>query len=215
MTASLMQLILRIPGFLLAVSVHEYAHARMAYHLGDDTAEVSGRMTLEPWAHIDWVGALMLLLFGFGWARPVPVNAYRFRNPRRDMAKVAFAGPLANFVAAFVLEVIAILLFTRFHFRGSLIYLPRIIEFAALVNAGLAIFNLIPVPPLDGSRILEVYLPSSAYHMWAQIERYGFIILVALLVSGVVSMIMGPLLSGYMSFIQNVALRISLLFFRI
>ena len=92
---------LRIPGFLIAISVHEYAHARMAFKLGDDTAEREGRMTLEPWAHFDLVGGLMLVLFRFGWARPVPVNPFRFRNPRKGMALVSVAGPAANLVTAF------------------------------------------------------------------------------------------------------------------
>ena len=122
MPNSLVTLILRLPGLLLAISVHEYAHARMAYQLGDDTAELSGRMTLEPWAHFDIVGALMLLLVGFGWARPVPVAPYRLRDPKRDMAKIAFAGPLANLITAFVLEIAAIMLYTAYRFSGALTY---------------------------------------------------------------------------------------------
>ena len=116
MPDSLVVLILRLPGLLLAISVHEYAHARMAYRLGDDTAELSGRMSLEPWAHFDIVGALMLLLVGFGWAKPVPVDPYRLRDPRRDMAKIAFAGPMANLITAFVLEVVSILLRATYRF---------------------------------------------------------------------------------------------------
>ncbi|HHW17960.1 MAG TPA: site-2 protease family protein [Firmicutes bacterium] len=212
MTRSLLQIILKVPGFLLAISVHEYAHARMAYRLGDDTAEAAGRMTLEPWAHIDIIGAMMLILFGFGWARPVPVNAYRLRNPRKDMAKVALAGPLANLVTAFFLEILTILLFTKFRFRSPLVYLPTILDLGAWINAGLAIFNLIPVPPLDGSRILEVYLPPSLQGLWDEFERYGFIILVVFLVLGLITRFMAPLLSAYMSFVESVGVRLSLFF---
>lgn len=211
MPSSLGVLILRLPGLLLAISVHEYAHARMAYRLGDDTAALSGRMTLEPWAHFDIIGALMLLLVGFGWARPVPVSPYRLQDPKKDMAKIAFAGPLANLITAFVLEVATILLFTFYKFSGVWIYVPMVLQMAARINAGLAVFNLIPVPPLDGSRILEQYIPYRYQHIWDKVQRHGFIILVALLVLGVVSWIMQPLVTGFMGFAQKAGLSLSLL----
>lgn len=206
---------LRIPGFLLAISVHEYAHARMAFNLGDDTAEREGRMTLEPWAHFDLVGGLMLVLFRFGWARPVPVNPFRFKNPRKGMALVSLAGPVANLITSFVLGVTTILMFTRINFTGSVwIHLPEILLQAAWINAGLAFFNLIPVPPLDGSKILSVILPYSLQNLWDQIEQYGFIILIVLLYSGVISSILGPLILGFMTWVQNTAFAISLFVFR-
>ena len=209
------QIFLRIPGFLIAISVHEYAHARMAYQLGDDTAEREGRMTLEPWAHFDPIGAIMLLLFRFGWARPVPVNPFRFRNPRKGMALVSLAGPAANAVMAFILEVITILLFTRINFTGSVwIRLPEVLDQAAWINASLAFFNLIPIPPLDGSKILSVVLPPSLQDLWDRVEQYGFIILIVFLYSGFTSRFLWPLVMGYMQWVQNTAIAISLLVFR-
>lgn len=209
-----MQMILRVPGFLLAISVHEYSHARMAFRLGDDTAERAGRMTLEPWAHIDLVGAIMLLLFGFGWARPVPVEAYRMRNPRKDMAKVALAGPVANFLVFFVLQVLVVLLATRIRFVGTrLHYVPNILQEAAYINLGLGVFNLVPVPPLDGSRILARFLPSSMLDAWESLERYGFLILVLLLSTGIISAVMSPVMGVLIRFAQSVAGMLSLLLF--
>jgi len=209
-----LQLVLRIPGFLLAISVHEYAHARMAFKLGDDTAERAGRMTLEPWAHIDLVGAAMLILFGFGWARPVPVEAYRFRNPRKDMAKVALAGPVANFIVFFILQIAVVLLASRIRFAGTnLRYVPNILQAAASINLGLGIFNLIPVPPLDGSRIVARFLPSTMLDFWENLERYGFIILVVLLSTGILTAIMQPFVEILTRLAQSVAVAISLLLF--
>jgi Zn-dependent protease len=208
-------ILLRIPGFLMAISIHEYAHAKMAYRLGDDTAEREGRMTLEPWAHFDPIGAIMLLFFRFGWAKPVPVNPYRFRNPRKGMALVSLAGPVANMISAFALEILTILLFTRIRFTGSpWIYLPQVLEQGAYINASLGFFNLIPIPPLDGSKILSVFLPSSLQDFWDRFEQYGFIALILLLYSGFTSNILWPLVAGFMQWVQNVGISLSLLVFR-
>ena len=211
---SLQQMILRIPGFLLAISIHEYAHARTAFRLGDDTAERTGRMTLEPWAHIDIVGALMLLVFGFGWAHPVPVDPYRMRNPRKDMAKVALAGPLANFLMFVVLQVGLVLVTTIVSFRGTgWSYVPDLIQQAAFINAGLGAFNLIPIPPLDGSRILAVFLPHSMAQTWDNLERYGFVILVFLIVTNVLPSLMSFILNPLVRITQGLASAISMFIF--
>ena len=214
MPAEFVSMILRVPGFLLAISVHEYAHAKMAYNLGDDTAQLLGRMTVEPWAHIDVVGSLMLLIFGFGWAKPVPVNTYRLQNPRRDMAKISLAGPVANLITALVLEILTVILLIFVSFPGALRYIPTVLEVGAWINAGLGFFNLIPVPPLDGSNILDVYISNSTRDAWNWIQRYGFVILVVLMVLGVVSAVMQPLVTGYMGFAQRMAIAISRIFIR-
>ncbi len=210
-----LEIIMRIPGLLIGISVHEYAHARMAYNLGDDTAAREGRLTLEPWAHLDLIGSMMLLLFGFGWARPVLVNPYMLRNPRKDMAKVAVAGPVANLITAAVLQTVTVLLYTRVHFAGtSWAYLPMIIQDAAWINASLAFFNMVPIPPLDGSKILQVFLPARAYGVWDFIERYGPVLLIMFVSLRLVSTFIMPFVSGYMTLIQNMAFRISMLIFK-
>ena len=173
----------------LTSPIHEFAHGFIADRLGDPTARYQGRLTLNPFAYIDYMGALGILLVGFGGARPVPVNPYNFRNPKRDMAFVAVAGPLSNIVAAFVCMVLAnlVLVTTRtlaFYYVFSFFY------FIAQINVRLAVFNLIPVPPLDGSRILAQFLPNRIYYKLMQYERYIYFILIILVFSGSLS---GPI----------------------
>ena len=209
-----LQIILRIPGFLLAISLHEYAHARTAYSLGDDTAERAGRMTLEPWAHIDLMGALMLLIFRFGWAQPVPVDPYRMKDPKKDMAKVALAGPAANLAAFLFLQILVVLLATKVRFAGSKwYYIPDLIQEAAFLNAWLAVFNLIPIPPLDGSRILGIYLPPSLFGVWDFLERYGSMVLLVLVVSNVIPVLLSPLLLALVRGAQGLAFTLSKIIF--
>lgn len=173
----------------LTSPIHEFAHGFIADRLGDPTARYQGRLTLNPFAHIDYMGALGILLVGFGGARPVPVNPYNFRNPKRDMAFVAVAGPLSNIVAAFVCMVLAnlVLVTTR---TLAFYYVFLFFYFIAQINVRLAVFNLIPVPPLDGSRILAQFLPNRIYYKLMQYERYIYFILIILVFSGSLS---GPI----------------------
>jgi Zn-dependent protease len=186
------RLILQIPAILLAVTVHELSHALVADRLGDPTARLQGRITLNPLPHIDPLGALAFVIAGFGWAKPVPVNAFNLRHPRRDMAWVAAAGPLSNFVVAFLgllaLRLVAPLVQEPFigdPVRGVLLYVY-------LFNLGLGIFNLIPVPPLDGGHFLPYFLPRGSWTLIHQIEQMGPFILILLIVSGATRYIMGP-----------------------
>lgn len=165
---------------------HEFAHAFVASKLGDKTARYRGRLTLNPLVHIDYMGALFILLFGFGWANPVPVNANNFKNPKAGMALTALAGPLMNILLAFV-GCIAGYGFAELYFsNGTEVfkYLAIIFLYFRSLNIGLAVFNLLPIPPLDGWKVLGVLLPSKYYWMIMSYERYISFGLMLLIFSG-------------------------------
>jgi Zn-dependent protease len=192
--AFLAKVILMAPALLLAVTVHEVAHGWVADRLGDPTARMLGRLTLNPLPHIDPFGALAFVLAGFGWAKPVPVNARNLRHPRRDMALVAAAGPLSNFLLAFV-GLVALQLVVRADmpaFFGE--PLIGILRYVYVFNLGLAIFNLIPLPPLDGGHFLPYFLPPGSWPLLRTLEQYGPILLIVLVISGATRYVMGPLI---------------------
>lgn len=180
-----------IPGLLIAMVMHEYAHALVADYMGDDTPRLMGRLTLNPMAHIDPIGALMLLVARFGWAKPVMINPNNFRSWRKGELCVAFAGPAANLIVAFV-ALVAQVVFSRLDlFTGTALQL--VLSMIVIYNINFAIFNLLPLPPLDGSRILMCFLPSEWNYRLASLERYSFIILIALMMTPVFSYILIPL----------------------
>ncbi len=170
--------IIWVPGLLLALTIHEYAHGRMAYELGDPTPARAGRLTLNPLAHLDIMGTIALFLFHIGWAKPVPINPYYFQNPKRDIALVSIAGPGANFILAVITGIMAKVLsgFSDMHFWRMLVYTMEI-------NVVLMIFNLIPIPPLDGSKLLFMLAGVSEDTAMA-LERIGPILLIAVIFIG-------------------------------
>ena len=180
--------LLMIPVLLISLTIHELSHGYIAYRLGDITAKSEGRLTLNPFKHLDPVGTIMMIVARIGWAKPVPVNPGYFRNPKKGMMLVSVAGPLSNMVMAFI----GVFLFEiTYALSGgnpeSIVtyWLLRFLSLFFTVNIGLAIFNLLPVPPLDGSKILSGILPAKAYFQFMQYERYiGMIFLVIVLAFG-------------------------------
>ncbi len=193
---NLISILLSIPAVLIALTVHEYAHGYAAFRLGDPTAKSLGRLSLNPLRHLDPIGALAMILFRFGWARPVPINARYFKKPRRDMAITAFAGPLSNFILAFLGGFLYLAAVSGFNAILAAAYVPRFpylfMQYTAnflyifhFVNLTLGLFNCLPVPPLDGSRFLLVFLPPKVYFSVMRYERYISLALILLLALGI------------------------------
>ncbi len=181
---------------MFSLSVHETAHGYVAYKLGDPTARNLGRLTLDPKKHLDTIGTICMLLFGFGWAKPVPVNSRYFKNHKRDMALTAFAGPVSNLLVSFICLLLSEILYAAVkdmyitsEFAINIInYVFLFFGYAHSLNLYLAIFNLIPIPPLDGSRLLLIFLPDKYYFGLMKYEQYIKIIFLVLLWSGAISL---------------------------
>ena len=199
-----MEWILQLPVLFFSVIFHEFAHGYTAHRRGDDTAYLSGRLSFNPLPHIDPVGTVLLpaacVFMGFpaiGWAKPVPVNPYRLHNPRSDMAMVAFSGPLSNIFLALVAAITFKLITMAYgFFPGELaVTLLKTLGFAVVINLLLAVFNLIPVFPLDGSQIALGLLKGRALEIYEKHLPYGVYIIIGLLVSGLLPRIMHPVLN--------------------
>ncbi|HAA09136.1 MAG: site-2 protease family protein [Syntrophomonadaceae bacterium] len=189
---------------MIGLTFHEYAHGRMADYLGDDTPYYQGRLTLNPLPHIDWLGFLMLMIVGFGWAKPVQVNPYKLRGGvKNGMMLVSLAGPAMNIFLAF-LALIALRFIYPLQGSEWAQYAIMLIEPLVWINLVLAVFNLIPVPPLDGSKILAGLLPNRGASLVYALEQYGTLILLLLLVTGVISKILIPLINVLYLLLANI-----------
>ena len=210
---------LTIPGVLVAITFHEYAHAFAAYKLGDDTAKNQGRLSLNPFAHLDPIGVVMLIFAHIGWGKPVQINPNNFTrkvSARTGEAIVAFAGPLMNFILAFIFTIIYYSIIT---FATSFAYTTEIgtiirtmIEYTVLVNVGLGVFNLIPLPPLDGSKILMALLSYNAKRWFEEHTQLFYIIFLIVWITPISSMIITPIIEAITNGISSLVGWIFLLF---
>lgn len=194
LAGTIQDLVVRVPVFLLALTIHEFAHGWLANRLGDPTARLQGRLTLNPVAHLDPIGTIAIVLIGFGWAKPVPVDYRYLKRPRRDMMLIAAAGPISNLVLGAV---------CAFFYRMipwavggpelGWVILPLRIMFrtGVWVNAVLAVFNLLPIPPLDGSRVVSGLLPLRQAISYSRLEPYGFVLIFLLFFTGIMDPVFG------------------------
>ena len=174
-----------VPAILIALSLHEMAHGWASYMLGDPTPKAQGRLSVNPLNHLDLTGTLLLLFAGFGWAKPVQVDSRYYENPKQDMVKVALAGPIMNFLVAFVALFIRELMYEmELSYNMFNIYVSNLLLYIAMIDIGLGLFNLIPIPPLDGSKVLFAILPAKSYFAYMQYEQFGMILLLAFIIFG-------------------------------
>src|SRR6056297_190505 len=200
---SIQEIILLVPILLISLSFHEFLHGYASYKLGDPTPKINGRLTLNPLAHLDPIGSLVLLITRrFGWAKPVPINPNYYKNPRKGMMIVGIAGPGANFMLAllFSASIKLILNFSQYSLRGFggnfVNLLLQFLVMAIMINLSLAFFNLIPIPPLDGSKILRGFLPAKFDQYFNKLEGpAGMVVLIILLYTGIIWNIIGPIIN--------------------
>ena len=191
-----------LPGILIALTFHEFAHGLAAYAMGDDTAKNAGRLSLDPMKHIDPIGFIMLFIMRFGWAKPVPINENNFRHERLGLFFVSIAGITMNLILALIFQLILF-------FTADIVQLSAYVDVMrgiVWINIMLAAFNLLPIPPLDGSKIIYTFLPKNLRFTFYRYESYGSIILIILLLTGGISLLLNPVISALISFLNSIIL---------
>jgi Zn-dependent protease len=186
-------------GLVFAITFHEFAHAFAAYRLGDPTAKLAGRLTLNPQAHLDPIGTIALLLVGFGWGKPTPFDPYNLRNVKRDSAIISFAGAASNFILATILSLPYLIAYFTNSLNAQILSIYEVLSIVIWINLILGVFNLIPIHPLDGFKVLAGLLPKDWYRDYMQTERFGIFILLLLLITGTIAKILFPIVSSLFS----------------
>ena len=209
--SSITELLARIIVLFTAITIHEFSHGFIAYKLGDPTAKYAGRLSLNPMSHLDPIGALCMVFFRFGWAKPVPVNPMYFKDRKRDNALVALAGPLSNIMLAFASTIVTAFYCVFIYYKMPNFFthfIFTVLVQLAVLNISFAIFNLLPFPPLDGSKILGAFLSYENYNKLLQYERFGFPVLMILSFSGILGRILNlfinPLYTLWINSLQGI-----------
>lgn len=204
----IMSILINVPITLIALTGHEFAHGYVSKKLGDPTPEYQGRLTLNPLAHLDLVGTILMILTGFGWAKPVQVDPRYYKDPKKGMALTALAGPMANFIMAFAALLIYAVFFVisiKFNIAQNAVnIIGAIAQIFAVRNLCFMVFNIIPIPPLDGAKVLGMFLPNGAYYKMLQYERYSMLLIMFLSLTGVFGGIIGTGVNFFMTGILNV-----------
>ena len=192
-------------GVILSMSIHEVAHGLVSYWMGDPTAKLEGRLSLNPFKHIDWAGLVCLLFFGFGWAKPVPIDSRYYKDAKTGIIWTSFAGPVANFLLSFICVFLFYALYKfapQFIFTAAGNFISSVLSYTGLISTGFGIFNLIPIPPLDGSKVVFSFLPDDKYYKFIEGAPWMNFLFIALIFTGVLNSPLGMLRAQMISFFE-------------